>query len=262
MIYQLTSSLILFVSLTSSTVAFTCPKRISHVIKSEQQLNASRRSFLAEKVVLPSALLIAFDPKLSNGVGVEDDGDIFKQAAARMTARNKERKAERATKEADESDDGFVFGSKVKEIQDGIIERKERAILLDEQETKRTEENDFIKELKARSAANQEQYRKQSMQPDKLSSNQFSDQYKRPSYLGVRTSDGSTKMILSTEVESLMKENKIKAEYEIGVGRDGNEFLDRSKKYLIFVEEEGKKASTSTTLDATESMPAVMPSSL
>merc|ERR1711862_963697 len=141
-------------------------------------------------------------------------------------------------------DGGFVFSSKVQEIQEGIAERKERAILQDKAETKRSEENEFIKELQARSAANKELYAKQSMRADKLSTDQFNGQYKRPSYQGVRTSDGSIKMILSTEVERLKKVGKIKIDYEVKVDRDGNEFQDLSKKILVLIDDNDKEDSS------------------
>ena len=231
------------------------------------ELKASRRSFFVDTmlVVAAAGTSIIAAPQLANA---EDGGDFFKDAQERAAARSAARAANRAAKgksksepffrnaadpneqtvsggNGDGDDNEFVFKAKVQEIQDGIAERKERAIALDKEETIRMEENEFIQELKARSAANKDKYLQESKQVDKLSTKQFSAQYKKPSYTGVRRSDGSIKMMLSDEVEELEKANKIKVEYETGVTKDGNEFTDYSKKRLVLIDEESEPTKSS-----------------
>ena len=227
------------------------------------ELKASRRTFFVDTMLVGAAVTsIIAAPQLANA---EDGGDFFKDAQERAAARSAARAANRAAKGKSKSepffqndpneqtatggngdDNEFVFKAKVQEIQDGIAERKERAIALDKEETIRMEENEFIQELKARSAANKDKYLQESKQVDKLSTKQFSAQYKKPSYTGVRrSSDGSIKMMLSDEVEELEKANKIKVEYETGVTKDGNEFTDYSKKRLVLIDEESEPTKSS-----------------
>ena len=228
------------------------------------ELKASRRSFFVDTmlVVAAAGTSIIAAPQLANA---EDGGDFFKDAQERAAARSAARAANRAAKGKSKNepffrndsneqtasggngdDNEFVFKAKVQEMQDGIAERKERAIALDKEETIRMEENEFIQELKARSAANKDKYLQESKQVDKLSTKQFSAQYKKPSYTGVRrSSDGSIKMMLSDEVEELEKANKIKVEYETGVTKDGNEFTDYSKKRLVLIDEESEPTKSS-----------------
>lgn len=237
----------------------------------EFELKASRRAFLLENIVSLAvaastsavvATATTLLPQIANaeegGQAGGGGGDIFKEAQERMAARSAARSAARKAKEEQKSNanakkssgavmdtiatqedsNEFVFKAKVQEIQEEIAERKERAILLDQQETKRFEENEFILELKARSAANKEKYQKESMQSDKLSSRKFSAQYKRPSYTGVQRNDGSIWMVPADELEVLEKSNRIQVDYEIGVTRDGKEYTDYSKKILKLVGED------------------------
>lgn len=98
------------------------------------------------------------------------------------------------------------------------------------------EANDFIQALQARSVANRDQYLKESTRADKLSTQQFKGQYKKPKYVGVRKSDGSFDMLTPTEIEALEKSGEIKMEYGIGKNRDGSEYVDYSKRIMVFVE--------------------------
>jgi len=209
-------------------------------IKLDFKLQATRRTFLSEKIVAPAAALVAFTLAPENSIAAEEEGDLFKGAQARMEARTAARKASRDAKEQakqnNEDNESFAIADKVQEIQEGIQKRKEQAILFDKQETKRMEENEFIKELQARSASNKERYKQEATRTDKLSPNQFRDQYKKRSYTGVRTSDGSTKMFLAEEVEELEKAGRIKIDYEIGLTKDGTEFVDRSKRILVLID--------------------------
>merc|ERR1711982_88236 len=72
-----------------------------------------------------------------------------------------------------------------------------------------------------------------------------------------RTSDGSIKMVLSTEVERL-KKVKIKIDYEVKVDRDGNEFQDLSKKILVLLDDNDKEdisiSSGKTDIDESTSV--------
>jgi len=97
--------------------------------------------------------------------------------------------------------------------------------------------NEFIQELQARSDAKRDLYKKQSM--DKLSPQQFKDQYKRPKFFGVRTS-GGIRMFDEKDFQNLLKEDKILVDYERGTKRDGSEFIDRSKQFYVLVEEDVK----------------------
>lgn len=216
------------------------PQIVRDQIKLDFRLQATRRTFLSEKIAAPTVALVAFTFNTENSIAGEEEGDFFKGAQARMEARTAARKATREAKEQakqnNDDDESLAIADKVQEIQEGIQRRKEQAILLDKQETKRMEENEFIKELQARSAANKERYKQEAARADKLSSDQFSAQYKKRSYTGVRTSDGSTKMFLAEEVEELEKAGRIKVEYEIGLTRDGKEFVDRSKRILVLID--------------------------
>lgn len=226
------------------------------------ELKASRRTFLVESMLVGTVVTSTIAaPQLVNAE--EGEEDFFKGAQERFAARSAARAADRAAKgksrsEQTASGDGdnneFVFKAKVRQMQDEIAERKERAITLDKEEATRMEESEFIQELKARSAANKDKYLQESKRGDKLSTVQFSSQYKKPSYTGVRRSDGSIKMMLSDEVEELEKANKIKVEYEKGVAKDGNEFTDYSKKTLVLIDLDPEPSKPITENESTQTV--------
>ncbi len=243
-----------------TTSTFTSASTLTRDHGFELKAKSSRRAFLVENIVTPAAAAavvtggaaITFHPKIANAEEEGSGGDFFKEAQERMAARNAARAAARDEKKSkskpkpffsdDSSSEGarsnnndsneFVFKAKVQEIQEGIAERKERAILINQEEMKRTEENEFIQELKARSAANKDIYKKEAMRSDKLSNRQFGSQYNRPSYTGVQRSDGSIQMVTAEELETLDKAGRIQEVYEIKVNKDGEEYTDYSKKIL------------------------------
>lgn len=92
------------------------------------------------------------------------------------------------------------------------------------------ETSDFVARLKAQSDANREKYKKQAQSSDKLSTRQFSSQYDRPSYVGVRKGDATFEMITTSELEVLIAGDKVKKYYETTVDeKTGEENFDYSK---------------------------------
>lgn len=213
-----------------------------NVDASQFKLRASRRDFLFDTSIMTPAVImttLVSEPQIANSAG--EEGDFLQQAQERMTARTAKRNAERAAKEEEKKakdKNEFVFASKVEQMQNDIAERKEQAVLFNEQETKRSEENEFIQELKARSAANKEKYKKESMRSDKLSTGQFRSQYDRPRFTGLRKNDGSVQMVSDEDLEMLEKSGRVQVEYEIGLTKDGQEYIDYSKKYLKLIGED------------------------
>ncbi|KAL3939531.1 MAG: hypothetical protein SGBAC_005762 [Bacillariaceae sp.] len=90
-----------------------------------------------------------------------------------------------------------------------------------------TEKNEFIARLKKQSDANKEMYTQQAIRSDKLSNGQFSSQYQRSSYVGVRRSNGSYEMVTPGELDELVKSGKVEVAY--GKVKD-----DLSKKVYAF----------------------------
>ncbi|CAJ1956839.1 unnamed protein product [Cylindrotheca closterium] len=77
-----------------------------------------------------------------------------------------------------------------------------------------TEENECIARLKKQSDANKEKYAQQAIRSDKLSNGQFSTQYQRPSYFGVRRTNGSFEMVDPSELDELMKSGKVESTFD------------------------------------------------
>ena len=77
--------------------------------------------------------------------------------------------------------------------------------------------NDFIQTLKAKSDAKRDEYTKQvddgNVSWKKMTTSKFSQQYSRPSYVGVQRKDGTFEMMLPDQRDSLKKEGKIVEEY-------------------------------------------------
>ena len=107
--------------------------------------------------------------------------------------------------------------------------------------TPKYESDDFIGRLKAQSEANAEKYKKESQRSDKLSKKQFLDQYKRPSYIGVRTSKDSkdasqSTMVLQSELDILLKDGKVVKSYESKASKKTGEISDDyAKPIYVFV---------------------------
>jgi len=105
--------------------------------------------------------------------------------------------------------------------------------------------NDFIARLKAQSDANAEKYKKDAQRSDKLSIKQFKDQYKKPTYIGIRSggngdaSDASkSAMVLPTELEQLLKVGKVIKSYESKTNKKSGEISDDyAKPIYVFVNE-------------------------
>ncbi|OEU11260.1 hypothetical protein FRACYDRAFT_246373 [Fragilariopsis cylindrus CCMP1102] len=91
------------------------------------------------------------------------------------------------------------------------------------------------------SEANAEKYKKESQRSDKLSKKQFLDQYKRPSYIGVRTSKDSkdasqSTMVLQSELDILLKDGKVVKSYESKASKKTGEISDDyAKPIYVFV---------------------------
>jgi hypothetical protein len=98
------------------------------------------------------------------------------------------------------------------------------------------EANEFIARLKAQSEANKEAYNKKAQRGDKLSTGQFSSQYDRPSYVGVRKDDGSFKMVLKEELKELLASGKAELTYETKIAnkKTGEVKDDLSKTVYAF----------------------------
>jgi len=255
-----------------------CAKAALSQSTSTNKRTIHRRAFVVESLAKYSAATMivgttaTISPNVAHSEEEEGGFDSFiKAAQERSLARQKEaaeksRGAAERRKQAaekskngkaeEEEDGGFVFSTKVEEIQADIIERKEKVREFDKQETIRSEENEFVKELKARSKANKEQYMKEAMRADKLSPKQFQDNLNRPSYVGVTRSDGSIKMITSQQFEELEKANRIKVDYESTINKNGKEFVDYSKRVLLLLDDDdGQQSETPTgTETATESV--------
>jgi hypothetical protein len=107
--------------------------------------------------------------------------------------------------------------------------------------TPKYDSDDFIGRLKAQSEANADKYKKDSQRSDKLSKSQFLDQYKRPSYIGVRTSKNSkdasqSTMVLQSELDLLLKDGKVAKSYESKANKKSGEISDDySKPIYVFV---------------------------
>jgi len=112
-------------------------------------------------------------------------------------------------------------------------------------ETKRSDasdDSDFIKRLKAQSNAHAEEYKKDSQRSDKLSIQQFKDQYKRPSYVGIRTPEdprdsSKSTMVLQTELDDLLSNGKVIKTYasKITNKKTGVITDDYSQPIFVFV---------------------------
>jgi hypothetical protein len=102
--------------------------------------------------------------------------------------------------------------------------------------------DDFIGRLKAQSEVNADKYKKDAQRSDKLSKSQFLDQYKRPSYIGVRTSANSkdasqSTMVLQSELDQLLKDGKVRKSFESKANKKSGEISDDySKPIWVFVE--------------------------
>jgi hypothetical protein len=101
--------------------------------------------------------------------------------------------------------------------------------------------NDFIGRLKAQSDANADKYKRDAQRSDKLSKSQFIDQYKKPSYVGVRTSKDSmdasqSTMVLQSELDQLLSQGKVTKSYESKANKKSGEISDDySKPIWVFV---------------------------
>jgi len=98
------------------------------------------------------------------------------------------------------------------------------------------ENNEFISALKAKSEANKELYRQQSRAADKVSGRQLAAQYARPKYVGCERTDGTVKMVTSSEFEELLASGKAEEVYGITKNeKTGVEKIDyfRGKKMYI-----------------------------
>jgi len=98
-----------------------------------------------------------------------------------------------------------------------------------------SEGNEFIRQLQAKSDANRERNLKEAQRPDKLSPEQFLGQYDKPKFVSIRRTDGSTKMVDPVELEELLSAGVVRVENEIGVTRDGKQYEDYSRRYNMFV---------------------------
>ena len=75
-------------------------------------------------------------------------------------------------------------------------------------------DNEFIQTLKARSDANRARYNQQARTPTKLDSTQFSRQYQRPTFVGIRRMDGSYKMVTPDVADDLQAKGLVIAKYD------------------------------------------------
>lgn len=101
-----------------------------------------------------------------------------------------------------------------------------------------SEGNEFVRELRARSEANRERNLKKAQRPDKLSPEQFLGQYDKPKFVGIHRKDGTLKMVSPAELEELVSAGKVRVENEVGVTRDGKEYVNYSKNFNVFVDGE------------------------
>mmetsp|Transcript_12582 Transcript_12582/g.14195 ORF Transcript_12582/g.14195 Transcript_12582/m.14195 type:complete len:253 (-) Transcript_12582:128-886(-) len=109
-------------------------------------------------------------------------------------------------------------------------------------DTSNNDDSDFIKRLKAQSDAHADEYKKDSQRSDKLSVQQFRDQYKRPSYVGIRTPEdprdsSKSTMVLQTELDQLLAQGKVIKTYasKITNKKTGVITDDYSQPIFVFV---------------------------
>jgi hypothetical protein len=90
--------------------------------------------------------------------------------------------------------------------------------------------NDFIQTLKARSDDKRDDYTKQAQDSNttwkKLNTAKFSNQYNRPSFVGVQRADKTFQMVTPEQLEVFKKEGKVFSEYERKLDKKGNEYID------------------------------------
>eukprot|EP00526_Cylindrotheca_closterium_P022469 CAMPEP_0113631816 /NCGR_PEP_ID=MMETSP0017_2-20120614/16532_1 /TAXON_ID=2856 /ORGANISM="Cylindrotheca closterium" /LENGTH=181 /DNA_ID=CAMNT_0000542337 /DNA_START=35 /DNA_END=580 /DNA_ORIENTATION=- /assembly_acc=CAM_ASM_000147 len=99
-----------------------------------------------------------------------------------------------------------------------------------------TDENEFIARLKKQSEANKDKYTQQAIRSDKLSNGQFSSQYQRPSYVGVRRTNGAYEMVTPSELDGLLKSGKVELTYDAVIvdKQTGEAKKDLSKKVYAY----------------------------
>lgn len=103
------------------------------------------------------------------------------------------------------------------------------------------EDNEFIQELKVRSEANSERYKKEvqsgTIGPGKIDYTQRS-KYKKPKYIGIRRQDGSYKMVTPDVAEELQKKGLVIAEYDTVITKEGIEKFDYKKGMILKFKDE------------------------
>lgn len=92
------------------------------------------------------------------------------------------------------------------------------------------DDNEFIQLLKSRSQGKDYSTSTNgSIGVKSLSSSKFSQQYQRPSFVGVKRKDGSIQMVDSVEAKQLQADGKIVADYETYIDEKGKEHFDYIK---------------------------------
>lgn len=114
------------------------------------------------------------------------------------------------------------------------------------------EDNEFIKELKARSDANRDAYNRQARTTSKLDSSMFASQYQRPKFIGIRRMDGSFKMVAPDVLDDLEAKGLVIAEYDTHLNKDG-EVVVEYKKGKVY------QYASAEAQDKAESKPAPAP---
>lgn len=100
------------------------------------------------------------------------------------------------------------------------------------------DDNEFIQLLKSRSEGKEYAKDDGKVGVRSLGANKFTQQYQRPSFVGVRRLDGSIRMMDSVYVKKLENEGKVEAVYDTYVDGKGVERLDygRGKVYRYVID--------------------------
>ena len=101
--------------------------------------------------------------------------------------------------------------------------------------------NDFIQTLKARSDAKRNDADGGKVAWKKISNTQkFSQQYERPSFVGVQRKDLTFQMVTPEQLEELKSEGKVIDEYDVKIDKKGKESIDYKKglipKFVDWIE--------------------------
>eukprot|EP00560_Eucampia_antarctica_P009258 CAMPEP_0197828272 /NCGR_PEP_ID=MMETSP1437-20131217/4881_1 /TAXON_ID=49252 ORGANISM="Eucampia antarctica, Strain CCMP1452" /NCGR_SAMPLE_ID=MMETSP1437 /ASSEMBLY_ACC=CAM_ASM_001096 /LENGTH=236 /DNA_ID=CAMNT_0043429441 /DNA_START=113 /DNA_END=826 /DNA_ORIENTATION=+ len=102
--------------------------------------------------------------------------------------------------------------------------------------------NEFIQQLKKRSDEKRDVYKKEATRSDKMSVSQFSKQYKKPRYIGIRLSqnDASSVTMIPSDVFNEMMANKqlVVYDFQLAKKKDGSNYEDYTSKIYVFANDD------------------------